>query len=263
MASETTADAIGPDTTEFRIRRIGTRDVFDALARGLSDFKEKPSHVIFLCVIYPVIALILSRLTFGYAMVPLLYPLIAGFALVGPVAAIGLYELSRRREQGLDVSWQHAFGVIRTPAIRGVVSLALVLAALFLAWLASAMAIYQATVGSMPESVAAFVRTLFTTPEGWTLIVAGNAVGALFAVVVLTISFVSFPMLIDRHVSAARAVLTSIKAAAANPGPTALWGAIVAVGLAVGSLPFFIGLAVVIPVLGHATWHLYRKVVEP
>lgn len=263
MISRTTLDEtahIAPDVPG--VRRITAGDLRTALTRGVQDFREKPSHVVFLTIIYPIIALFLSRLVFGYEILPLLFPLAAGFALLGPVAALGLYELSRRREMGLDISWSHAVGVTKTPAIGAVVRLGLVLLALFVAWLFAAMAIHSMTLGTVPASVGDFATRLFTTAEGWSLIVAGNGAGLIFAVVVLSISVVSFPMLVDRDVSAGTAVRTSLKAVAANPVPMALWGLIVAGGLVLGSLPLFVGLAVVLPILGHATWHLYRAVVE-
>jgi uncharacterized membrane protein len=245
------------------IRAIGMADLRVALARGLSDFNAKPSHVIFLCVIYPVIALILIRLSAGYEMLPLIYPLIAGFALVGPVAAIGLYELSRRREQGREVSWRHAFDVVRSPSIRAIAVLAIVLMAIFVVWLGTAQAIYQVIFGAaVPASIAEFARQVFTTPSGRTLIIVGGGVGFLFAVATFTISVVSFPMLLDRDVGAVTAVQTSVRAVLANPVTMAVWSLVIIGSLAIGALPFFIGLAVVLPVLGHSSWHLYRRVVE-
>lgn len=247
---------------EPRIRRIAIRDLFDALAQGLADFNEKPSHLMFLALVYPLVALILARLTFGYDVLPLLFPLAAGFALVGPVAAIGLYELSRRRERGLDLHWRDAFGVLRSPSLGAIIQLALILTAIFLLWLIVAYGIYRALFGDMqPASVSAFAEQIFYTRQGWMLIIVGNMAGFLFALTVLTISVVSFPLLLDRNVGAGTAMATSIRAVADNPGPMLLWGAIVATGLVIGSLPFFVGLCVVLPVLGHATWHLYRRVV--
>jgi uncharacterized membrane protein len=136
--------------------------------------------------------------------------------------------------------------------------------AIFLIWLAVAQAIYVATFGYLPAaSMPDFLRQVLTTPEGWTLIVVGNGVGFLFAVLVLTISVVSFPLLIDRDVGAAGAIVTSVRVVLANPVIMAAWGFIVALLLVVGSIPLLFGLAVVMPVLGHATWHLYRRAVEP
>jgi uncharacterized membrane protein len=244
------------------VRRIVATDLRDVLAKGLADFGACRTDVVFLCVIYPIVGLVLGRLAFGYGMLPLLFPLASGFALVGPFAAIGLYEMSRQREQGVTVTWANAFGVLRSPSFGAIVVLGLLLVVVFMAWLATADVIYLATLGpAPPASIAKFARDLFTTGAGWTLIVVGVGAGFLFALLVLAISVVSFPLLLDREVGVDTAVWTSVRAVAANPLPMALWGLIVAGSLVLGSLPFFVGLIVVMPVLGHATWHLYRKVV--
>lgn len=247
-----------------RVRRVGTQDLRHALARGVEDFGACRSDVIFLCLIYPLAGLVLARFAFGYGMLPLVFPLAAGFALVGPAAAVGLYEMSRRREQGRDVGWTDAFGVIRSPAFGSIFVLGLLLVGIFLLWLFAAQAIYDATLGpETPASVGGFLADVFSTGAGWALIIAGTGTGFLFALLVLSISVVSFPMLLDREVGLGTAVRTSVRAVLRNPRTLVLWGLIVAAGLAVGSIPLFVGLIVVLPVLGHATWHLYRRVVEP
>jgi uncharacterized membrane protein len=246
------------------IRRIKAADLRDVLVRGLDDFGAYRTDVIFLCLIYPVVGIVLAWLTFGYIMLPLLFPLASGFALVGPVAAVGLYEMSRRRQQGIPITWADAFGAIRLPAFGAILVLGLVLLVIFLLWLLAANVIYLITLGPEPPvSISAFTRDVFTTSAGWAMIVVGMGVGFLFALLVLSISVVSFPLLLDRDVGLRSAVLTSISAVAANPGPMAIWGLIVAGSLVIGSIPAFLGLIIVMPVLGHATWHLYRKVVEP
>jgi len=246
------------------VRRIAPSDLFHALRRGIDDFAAMPSHAVFLCVIYPLLGLIMIAMTLGNAMLPLAFPIAAGFALVGPLAAIGLYELSRRREAGLDSSSRHAFDVLHSPSLGAIVALGLLLMAIFLIWLAVAEAIYIANFGyAAPASISQFASDVFNTPAGWTLIVVGTGVGFLFAVVVLAIGAISFPLLLDRDVGAAVALFTSIRVVAANPVTMALWGFVVAALLVIGSIPFFLGLTVVMPVLGHATWHLYRRAVEP
>jgi uncharacterized membrane protein len=223
-----------------------------------------PTHVIFLAVIYPLVGLFLARMTFRYDVMPLLFPLAAGFGLIGPFAAIGLYELSRQREKGVDVSWKHLFGVLQCPSLDGIAALGMVLLIVFVIWLATAQWLYQSLFGyGAPESIEQFLSDILTTSEGWILIIVGNGIGFLFAVLVLTISVVSFPLLLDRDVGAMVAMHTSVRAVLRNPLMMAVWGLFVAVTLAIGSLPFFVGLAVVLPVLAHSTWHLYRKVVEP
>jgi uncharacterized membrane protein len=246
------------------VRSIDLVDLRDVLRRGADDFWAMPTHAMFLCIIYPVVGFLLARLAFGYSILPLLYPLVTGFALVGPVAALGLYELSRRREAGRDTSATHVFDVLASSSIGAIAALGLLLLVIFGIWVAVANAIYIANFGyASPESVEAFLHDVLTTRPGWMLILVGNGVGLLFAILVLTISVVSFPLLLDRDVGAAVALLTSIRAVARNPLTMAVWGLIVGVLLLIGSLPFFVGLTVVMPILGHATWHLYRKVVEP
>jgi uncharacterized membrane protein len=246
------------------VRRIAPSDLFHALASGVDDFMAMPSHAIFLCVIYPLLGLLMIGIALGGTMLPLAFPIAAGFALIGPPAAIGLYELSRRREAGLDTSSSHAFDVLHSPSFGAIVALGMLLMAIFLLWLVTAEAIYIASFGYMPPaSISQFAKSVFTTPAGWTLIVAGTGIGFLFAVVALSIGAISFPLLLDRDVGAAVALATSIRVVAENPVTMAVWGFIVAALLVIGSIPFFLGLTVVMPVLGHATWHLYRRAVEP
>ena len=244
------------------VRRIEVADLMDALTKGLDDFGANRTDVLFLCVLYPLIGLVLARMTAGYDMLPLLFPLASGFALVGPLAAVGLYEMSRRREQGAPVSWVNAFGVVRSPSFGGIMMLGLLLIEVFVLWLMAAFAIYHATLGpAPPASVGAFVHDVLLTPAGWVLIGVGCAVGFLFALFVLAVGAVSFPLQLVRNVGVEQAMQTSVRAMQVNPGPMAMWGLIVAGALVAGSIPLFIGLVIALPVLGHATWHLYRKVI--
>lgn len=246
------------------VRKIGVADVFDALGLGLNDFRAKPSHYVFLCLIYPLAGIVLAAWSSGANMLPLLYPLATGFGLLGPIAAIGLYEISRRRERGMDASWTHALAVLRSPALPAIAAVGLMLLLLFTAWLVVAQMLYVRIFGDVPPaSLPAFINGIIGTDEGWELIVAGNALGFIFAVIVLSTTVVAFPLLLDRDTGAVSAVETSVRATIANPVPVALWGLIVAAGLAIGILTLFVGLALILPVLGHATWHLYRKLVEP
>ena len=245
------------------VRTIGFADLRDALRSGWDDFLAVPSHALMLCVVYPVIGLLLARMVMGYSLIPLLFPIAAGFALIGPFAAIGLYDLSRRRERGEEASVSHALEVLRSPSFGAMLGLGALLFALFGVWIATAQAIYVATFGYTPASdMPDFITRVLTTPQGWMLIVVGCGVGFLFALVALCISVVSFPLMLDRHANTADAMVTSIRVVTANPVPIAAWGLIVAALLVAGSLPLFLGLAVVVPLLGHATWHLYRKVLE-
>ncbi len=244
-----------------QIRRIGVADVRAALRAGYDDFLTIPTQLVFLCLLYPVIGFVAARMATD-DLLPLLFPLIAGLSLMGPVMAVGLYELSRRREAGQPVSWLHAFDVLRSPAIAGIVVLGLVLLVLFGLWIAAARLIYLATIGPVaPAGVGGLADMIMHSAAGTKLLLVGNFVGLLFAIVVLAISAVSFPMMLDRNCNPATAVATSLRVVLRNPVTMAVWGLTVAILLALGSIPFFVGLAVVMPILGHATWHLYRRAV--
>ncbi len=252
------------DLTESypHVNRLDVTDLKDALRLGYEDFSHKPSHAIFLTLIYPIVSFLLIQAAAGRDLLPLIYPLIAGFALLGPLAAVGLYEMSRQRERGEEMHWRHAFRIFRSPALANIVSLGAVLAALFLLWLYSAQALHLWIMGgASSETLNDLLSEILTTERGWLLILVGNAVGFLFACLVLAISVVSFPMLLDRNVDLATAVTTSVRVTLRNPALIARWGLIVAVGLAIGFLPLGIGLAITLPILGHATWHLYRRAV--
>ena len=244
------------------VRRISVADIGEALRKGYDDFAAYRSDVIFLGAIYAAVGLVLARLAFGLDLLPLIFPLASGFAIVGPLAAVGLYEMSRRREQGLPTKWSNALDVFHAPSVGGLIVVGLMLIGIFLLWLLAAWLIYENTLGPAgPASVESFVHDVFMTGAGRTMIAVGVGVGFLFALLAMTISIVSLPMLIDRDVGFDTAIKTSVKAVFANPAPMAVWSAVVVAGLIFGSLPLFVGLIVVLPVLGHATWHLYKKLV--
>ncbi|QFT96579.1 hypothetical protein FIU85_04630 [Roseovarius sp. THAF8] len=245
-----------------KVRSLSHRDLSDALHKGYADFSRFRSDVMFLVMIYPAIGLCLSFFAFHRAMLPMLFPLAAGFLLLGPVVAIGLYEMSRQAERREEVGWSAALSVVRAENVGPVLVMAVYLLAVFLIWMLAAMKIYDWTLGPQPpQSLTGFMTDVLTTGPGWTMIVVGIAVGAVFAVTVLAVSLTTFPMLIDRRVGLAVAVATSLRVMQKNPAIVARWGAIVAVLMLIGTVPLFLGLIIVLPVLGHATWHLYRAAV--
>jgi uncharacterized membrane protein len=263
------------------IRHIRVSDIKDAIKQGFEDFEAYRSDVVMLCVVYAVVGLILVRLMFGSDLIPLLFPMASGFAIIGPFAALALYEMSRMRERGVPVSWANAFDVLKAPAIGSIMILGAGLVALFLLWIMTAWLIFANTMGTPPltsisgevliyakplgtppvTSISGFLHDVFRTTGGQAMIVVGIGVGFLFALAAMMISVVSFPYLLDQDVGLDTAVRTSVKAVISNPGPMAVWGLTVAGLLVLGSIPAFVGLVVVVPVLGHATWHLYRKLV--
>jgi len=246
------------------VRKISTEDVWHSLRQGFYDFEAYRSDVIFLCATYAIVGVVLARLAFGADMLPLLFPLASGFAIVGPLAAVGLYDMSRMREMGVEASWANAFDVLKAPAIGGIAALGAILIAVFLLWLLAAWVIFQATLApTLPGHVdiQTFVLAVLLTPPGQEMIVMGISVGFLFALFAMMLSVVSFPLLLDRDTGLDTAIKTSFRAVLANPGPMALWGLVVAGLLVAGTALAFVGLMVAVPVLGHATWHLYRKLI--
>ncbi|MGD8325836.1 MAG: DUF2189 domain-containing protein [Sphingomonadales bacterium] len=244
------------------VRHIHSSDLKAALRAGWQDFLAKPSHIFFLGLIYPILGFIFARLTSNMNLIPLIYPLLTGFALIGPLAAVGLYELSRRKELGQELHWRYAFSITKSPAFGSILALGGILLVVFFFWMVTAYVIYRWTLGTLsPDSLRELLNLTVTTREGWTLIVLGNFVGFIFALFTLTISVVSFPMLLDRHCSVRRAMQTSYKAVRQNFPVMMLWGVTITFGLFLGSLPLLVGLAVVLPVFGHASWHLYRRLV--
>lgn len=263
MSNEQSIDYADSGSARPTINQIDLSDLKDVLVKGYRDFDAKPTHFVLLFIIYPIVGVILINLTAGYQVLPLIFPIIAGFALIGPFAAVGLYEISRRREQGLDFSIKYAFEVHKNPSFGAILTLSIVMMVIYFVWLGAALLIFELTFGETPTAFLSFARDVLTTQAGWALIIVGTGVGFVFAVLVLALAVVSFPMLLDQNVSVATAVGTSVRAVVANPVTMAAWGFIVSALLILGSIPFFFGLAVAMPVLGHATWHLYRKVVQP
>ena len=257
------ADSAAP---EIPIRTLSSRDLNLSLREGWNDFLSMRGDLIFVGLLYPIIGVVTAAVAIGSNFMQLFFPIAAGISLLGPIVAVGFYELARREEAGLHSNWSHFFDFVKRPSADGLGAVAALLVLIFALWMAAAQGLYAALWGMSGmtplSSIGAFLNRLLTTPEGWALIVIGNLIGAGFAVLVLAISFVSLPMLVDCNVDARTAVATSIRAFRANKGMMIRWGITVGFLLVLGSIPLFIGLAVVLPWLGYATWHLYTHVVD-
>jgi uncharacterized membrane protein len=244
------------------VRRITVADLRDALRKGVEDVGALRDDVLFIGIIYPIAGLMLAAAAANYNLLPMLFPLASGFAIIGPVAATGLYEMSRRRELGEHVNWLDAFKVFGSPAIGSILGMGVILLSLFGMWLAAAYQIGVSTLGPQPPpTLPMFMDEVFRSAASPALILGGIGVGFVFAAIAFVLSVVSVPLLLDRDLGLWIAVRTSIKAVLANPGAMIVWAAIIAGALALGSIPALVGLILVVPLLGHASWHLYRKLV--
>jgi uncharacterized membrane protein len=245
------------------VRPIKAADIAEALGQGLRDFQAMPLYGLAFGALYAGggIVIVLSLTAFG--MVYLAYPLAAGFALIGPFVAIGLYEVSRRREAGEKATISGIWSTIRSRSELG--WMAFVTLFVFVIWMYQVRLLIalllglNASFGSLHE----FITMVLTTNEGVLFLAIGNAVGAALSLILFSLTVVSFPLLLDRDVDFVTAMVTSVRAVVASPLPMIGWAALIVVLLIVSALPWFLGLLVTLPVLGHATWHLYRKIVAP
>ncbi|HEX8936779.1 MAG TPA: DUF2189 domain-containing protein [Sphingomicrobium sp.] len=254
----------GRKSAEIPIRKIGDEDLRIALREGLNDFLTFRGDIVLAGLIYTVIGLAAVVMSTSMPLMPFFFPVVAGVGLLGPVAAVGFYELAKRREDGeRDLHWFNFLDVRQRASVDDMGIVAGLLLAVFFVWLLSAGALYALIFGwTAPQSIGDFLGMVFGTVRGWTLILAGALVGAIFGWIVLALSVVSMPMLVDRNMSASEAVAVSWRAVHANRGQMVRWGLIVLALLILGSIPAFVGLAFVLPWLGYATWHLYTRLVD-
>ena len=263
MASRSINQPAARRAAKDPVRQITDDDLKIALRQGLDDFNDLRGDLFFAGLIYTLIGVAAVAMTTTMPLLPFFYPVVAGVGLLGPLAAVGFYELAKRREAGQEVHWFNFLDVRKRSTVDDMGIVAALLLVIFVLWLMAAGILYALLFGwATPQSVPGFLAMIFTTPRGWALIAAGAAVGAIFGWMVLALSVVSLPMLVDRNVSAAQAVSASWRAAHANKAELVRWGIIVTALLVLGSIPLFVGLAFVLPWLGYSTWHLYTRLID-
>jgi uncharacterized membrane protein len=247
---------------EPSVAEITVGDVNQAWMEGIRDFRAAPAYGLAFGAAYAIGGLLILLSATALDLTYLVYPLAGGFALLGPFAAVGLYEVSRRQERGLPLSWRAVMRVILEQRNRQIVWMGFVTLFFFVFWLYVVQLMIALFLGSQSfASLHEFLTAATTTPEGILFLLLGNGIGAILSIVLFAVTFVSFPLLLDRDMDFVTAMLTSIRAAVTNPLPAIGWAITVVLLLILASLPFFLGLVVVLPVLGHTTWHLYRKLV--
>ena len=252
-------DAIKP----IVIRAIGSGDVIDAIGDGLTDLRRAPLYGFAFGGFYAVFGWVLLAAVFYFDFDLYAFPMATGFALIAPFVAAGCYEVSRRLQTGEALAWRQVLGVVRRGGGNDLNWMVVVTVFAYIIWIDIAMALYVIFFGLNPLSFSDLVGAVFTTLPGAAFFVIGSLVGAVLALVVFSITAISFPILFERNVDFVTAMITSVRAVRANPRAMAFWGAIVGVALGISILSAFVALIVVLPLLGHTTWHIYRRLIGP
>jgi uncharacterized membrane protein len=246
------------------VRPVTVGEIVESLAEGMRDFQRAPIYGLTFGALYALggILIVLSVSALGASY--LAYPLAAGFALIGPFIAVGLYEVSRRLDAGEPLSWSGVIGTIIAQGHRELGWMAFVTVFIFVVWMYQVRLLIALMLGLKSfSSLREFLIVVTTTPEGWLFLIIGHLLGAVLSLVLFSLTVVSFPLMLDRDIDFVTAMITSVRAVVASPGPMIGWAAVVVILMIVACVPAFLGLLIVLPVLGHATWHLYRRIVQP
>lgn len=248
-----------PATPE--INELDRSDLHASLALGWRDFRRAPLYGLAFAAVYVLGGWLITWAMTSSGQIWWTLPASAGFPILGPFIACGFYEISRRLEAGEPLGAAGVFGVILRQKDRQIPAMAAVIVVYFLFWNFLSHMIFALFLGHATMTNVSSSLAVFLTPEGLTMLAFGTAVGAAFATLLFCLTVVSLPMLLDREVDFVTAMLTSFALVQANPRIMLGWGALIAVSLFVGMLPGFLGLFVVLPLFGHASWHLYRRAI--
>lgn len=253
------------DRAPPRVRTVTRRDVAASLAAGFADFKARPVMSGFFGLFYALFGVLFVWVLGWLGKVWMILPAAVGFPLVAPFAAAGLYEMSRRMQQGKPFGWGEVLTVMADQRRREMGWMAFVTLFVFWVWMYQ-IRLWLALIlqDSSFSDMAGFLGILFFTTQGWTFLAIGTAIGACLSAVLFSVTVVAMPMLLERDdVDFVTAMLTSVRVVAENPGVMLGWAMIVSLVMFVSMVPAFLGLIVTLPILGHTTWHLYRHAVEP
>ncbi|MBA5776215.1 DUF2189 domain-containing protein [Stappia sp. F7233] len=256
--------AATPRIDPTRVNAVTFNAIVDALAAGMRDFRTAPTYGIFFGAVFTfggiLVVLTAAALKIGY----LSYPLAIAFGMIGPFAAVGLYEVSRRLERNIPLDWPGVLGVIWAQRKRELAWMAFVVLFIQIMWMYQVRLLLALFLGFQSfASFGDFLQVVVTTPEGITFLIVGNLVGAALSIILFSLTVVSFPMLLDRDVDFITAMITSVRSVVTSPRAMIGWALVVTITLVLSMLPLFLGLLVTLPVLGHTTWHLYRRLVPP
>ena len=244
------------------VAKVTVGDLIDVIAAGARDFRSAPQYGLFFGGMYAVVGWVLLIMLWFFEFYYLVYPIAMGFALVAPFASVGFYSVSDLLESGRPLSWESVFRAVRDASKKDLRWMALITGFIFFAWIDYAAILFLTLMGF--EAIGPHVLTeIFTTTHGWVFLIVGNLSGAVIAVIVFSISVVTYPMLYDRDVDFVTAIVTSVRLVMANPVTMMVWCAVIAVLTGLSLITVFAGLFVMLPVLGHASWHLYRRAVCP
>lgn len=242
------------------LRRINISTGFECLMLGLRDFRAAPIYGLFFGGVYALSGWLLLWLLFVVSMPYFAYPAALGFAFIAPFVATGVYEVSRRLEKNQPLSWRAILGTVWRQQDRDMGWMALVTGFAFFIWVNYAFIVYLLFFGLRELQIENFLSSLATT-KGLYFLLLGNFVGAIMAAIVFSVGVISFPLLLDREIDFVTAMTTSVKAVMLNPFAMFVWAIIIALCMLVSVISVFITLPVILPVIGHASWHMYRKVV--
>jgi len=263
MAEDNKTAGVAPRPPAMpKVNEIRIADLAEVLRKGLSDFARAPLFGLFFGGVYALGGIIIALSLTVWDISWMIYPVAIGFPLIGPFVAVGLYEVSRRLETGKPLVWREILGAVWLQRQRELAWMAFVMLFVFWVWMYQVRLLVAIILArSSFSTLDRFMEVVFTTSQGWTFLAVGHVVGAILAIILFSITVISIPLLLDREADFVTAMITSVKTVTSNPVPMVGWGIFVTLAVIVSSVPMFLGLVVTLPVLGHATWHLYKKAV--